>query len=240
MPPINARQTTSFDAKVLLNITPNQNHGGRFTCMGRTLQGRRCRNPRKEAVADDILSSLPRICHDRERLEDTIDELVYDVYCHLHRDQAPRERWIDAIREEARKYRSPRPSTRGRNASTTFDLSESQTCGNNESHLLCSPACLIAATAVPTVSGQSYPTRELPERVDGGPKDDPDEEPCPICLMPFSESSVPCETPCGHRFCFACIDTWLSDHKTCPFDRRPLQKSDIRTIALPRTKVVAP
>ena len=38
---------------------------------------------------------------------------------------------------------------------------------------------------------------------------------CPICLACLRD---PHQTSCGHRFCYTCILTWLSEGKTCPHD----------------------
>jgi hypothetical protein len=234
---MNADQSPSFDAKVLLNITANQNYGGRFTCMGTTKQGRRCRNPRTESIADDTLDRLPQIRHDRELLEDTLDGLGYDVYCHRHRYQAPKEQWVQIIREEAWECRSSRRSTGNRIAARA--LPSSQPASNEDSHILpCSP-CLDASTPSHTMLKQIDKSNERSRKCGGITEADKEEAECPICLMPFSESCKPCETSCGHRFCLDCIDKWLSGNKTCPLDRKGLRKRDLKLVPWPRAKTIA-
>lgn len=225
MPRSCSQQIPSFDAKALLNITRNQNHGGRFTCMGETLQGRRCRNPRKETVADYTLNQLPRVSPSREMLQHKLVNLEKDVYCHLHRQQAPRTVWFQIIREEARKCGATQPSTRSRcitgstapnEASTTIDA-------------ILRPST-DAADSVQSASLQPEQTPESTERTVAATSEQVEEESCPICFMSFGESCQPAETPCGHKFCFECINLWLDDHETCPTDRRPLRKSEIKAI----------
>eukprot|EP00092_Neocalanus_flemingeri_P012024 GFUD01012961.1.p1 GENE.GFUD01012961.1~~GFUD01012961.1.p1 ORF type:complete len:456 (+),score=126.82 GFUD01012961.1:78-1445(+) len=52
---------------------------------------------------------------------------------------------------------------------------------------------------------------------------DPKHE-CPICLLCQRD---PHQTSCGHRFCYSCIITWLSEGKTCPHDNSSLGEGDI-------------
>jgi len=42
---------------------------------------------------------------------------------------------------------------------------------------------------------------------------------CPICLLDVID---PVATPCDHAHCRPCIETWLSEHNTCPMCRRKL------------------
>ncbi|XP_072044212.1 TNF receptor-associated factor 6-like [Amphiura filiformis] len=47
---------------------------------------------------------------------------------------------------------------------------------------------------------------------------------CSICQEVFRE---PQRAPCGHSYCKNCIYQWLKQSKTCPEDRRPIQKHDL-------------
>lgn len=42
------------------------------------------------------------------------------------------------------------------------------------------------------------------------------QERCSICLVDFWEPAV---SPCGHRFCFECIRSWLTSRRNCPLCR---------------------
>lgn len=51
------------------------------------------------------------------------------------------------------------------------------------------------------------------------------EKQCPICMEDISpESKNYCITPCGHEFCFSCLNTSLITNNTCPCCRHPLEK----------------
>ncbi|TGZ69282.1 hypothetical protein CRM22_003807 [Opisthorchis felineus] len=47
---------------------------------------------------------------------------------------------------------------------------------------------------------------------------------CPICQEVFVN---PQRAPCGHSFCKACIDPWLTNNPICPLDRRPVTKGSM-------------
>lgn len=238
MPRTNVSRTPSFDAKALLNITPNRNHRDRFTCMGTTRRGRRCCNPRKESVADDTLSQIPGVAHDRDMLESTLDNLVFDVYCHLHRGQAPIPRWSQMIREEADKHR---PLQRSTIRSVPIEPLEPSRNTGNVSGIACSSSC---SKAVSTSTIVETPTQleSMNRRQESNANDTAEaseEDPCPICYRSFSEAGQACETACGHKFCFECIDTWLSSSRTCPLDRKPVHRGEVKLILPSRLTAVA-
>ncbi|XP_077979588.1 RING finger protein 151-like [Glandiceps talaboti] len=47
---------------------------------------------------------------------------------------------------------------------------------------------------------------------------------CSVCQEVFIE---PQRAPCGHSFCKKCILAWLQRSKTCPEDRKPVQKHQL-------------
>lgn len=57
---------------------------------------------------------------------------------------------------------------------------------------------------------------------------------CPICHQTFKDPvSTPC---CGQSFCNGCMSKWLSAKSTCPWDRKPLRKRQLRrNVALRKT-----
>lgn len=229
MPRSHASRTPPFDAKVLLNITPNRDHGDRFTCMGTTLRGRRCRNPRKESIADDTLGQLPGICHDHDLLENTLDKLVFDVYCHLHRGQAPKSQWSQTIREEAYNHR---PSQRSIRRSIPVGALNQSRIARTASVNPCSSSHPQAASPPQETSPQRESMNQSQDSETNQPEETSDEEPCPICYRSFSEAGQVCETSCGHKFCFECIRTWLGNSRTCPLDRRPLGRSAVKLVSV--------
>ena len=48
---------------------------------------------------------------------------------------------------------------------------------------------------------------------------------CQICLNALQE---PVDTPCGHTFCFSCIRPYQRQRKSCPVDRKPLSRTELR------------
>jgi hypothetical protein len=51
------------------------------------------------------------------------------------------------------------------------------------------------------------------------------EKQCPICMEDISPQSKNYSiTPCGHEFCFSCLNTSLITNNTCPCCRHPLEK----------------
>ncbi|WQF83697.1 Putative Zinc finger, RING-type [Colletotrichum destructivum] len=51
----------------------------------------------------------------------------------------------------------------------------------------------------------------------GATTDVADARTCPVCLDDFAAGTVVGRLPCGHVFCSACIELWLSKHGyTCP------------------------
>ncbi|KAK1584909.1 uncharacterized protein LY79DRAFT_559752 [Colletotrichum navitas] len=51
-----------------------------------------------------------------------------------------------------------------------------------------------------------------------------DARPCPVCLDDFAAGTVAARLPCGHVFCSACIEHWVSNHAfTCPMCRFNLE-----------------
>ena len=53
---------------------------------------------------------------------------------------------------------------------------------------------------------------------------------CAICMDPLCESNISV-TPCGHKFCFTCLQEHLLHSKTCPLCRNILRKD------LPKKKI---
>ena len=48
---------------------------------------------------------------------------------------------------------------------------------------------------------------------------------CPICMDDISpQTKNYVITPCGHEFCFSCLNTSLVSNNTCPCCRHPLEK----------------
>lgn len=58
---------------------------------------------------------------------------------------------------------------------------------------------------------------------------------CAICLDRHTD---PVRTPCGHFYCRECITTWLSNHSTCPEDRRRLSTTQLTPVRLLRRRSV--
>ena len=49
---------------------------------------------------------------------------------------------------------------------------------------------------------------------------------CPICCMVLSDAV---QAPqCEHTFCHDCISSWLTRQSSCPVDRQPLSRSDLK------------
>lgn len=107
----------------------------------------------------------------------------------------------------------------------------------------------VSTPTSPTVETTTHSTQPLPPRIDNAietPASSPHsspaiqhnhshdstndtateegEETCYICYLPYSE---PVQTPCGHKFCRECISEWLVRNRTCPYDRRLLQPSQL-------------
>ena len=51
---------------------------------------------------------------------------------------------------------------------------------------------------------------------------------CSVCLGQYIGDKYPVSLPCGHIFCYECIQQ-LSP-KICPIDRQPFEDSDVRRI----------
>lgn len=56
-----------------------------------------------------------------------------------------------------------------------------------------------------------------------------EDEICPICHQSFTD---PVQTPCEHRFCRGCLAEWQQNNNTCPFDRLPLEATELVTVVL--------
>ncbi|XP_005994986.1 ligand of Numb protein X 2b isoform X2 [Latimeria chalumnae] len=52
---------------------------------------------------------------------------------------------------------------------------------------------------------------------------------CHICLQPLLQ---PMDTPCGHTYCFKCLENFLQDHNFCPMDRKKLHFQNCRKSSL--------
>lgn len=46
-----------------------------------------------------------------------------------------------------------------------------------------------------------------------------DELICHICLQPLLQ---PMDTPCGHTYCFKCLENFMQEYSFCPMDRKKL------------------
>lgn len=46
-----------------------------------------------------------------------------------------------------------------------------------------------------------------------------DELICHICLQPLLQ---PMDTPCGHTYCFKCLENFMQEYNFCPMDRKKL------------------
>ena len=51
---------------------------------------------------------------------------------------------------------------------------------------------------------------------------------CSIC---FDEPTRPTVTPCGHIFCYECINDWLQRQSSCPICKSRLLPSDLVQLA---------
>lgn len=61
-------------------------------------------------------------------------------------------------------------------------------------------------------------------------QDDVDDElACHICLQPLLQ---PMDTPCGHTYCFKCLENFLQEHNFCPMDRKKLNFQQCRKSSL--------
>ncbi|GCC27901.1 hypothetical protein chiPu_0006327 [Chiloscyllium punctatum] len=56
-----------------------------------------------------------------------------------------------------------------------------------------------------------------------------DELVCHICLQPLLQ---PLDTPCGHTFCFKCLENFLQEQDFCPMDRKRLHFQHCRKSSL--------
>jgi hypothetical protein len=57
----------------------------------------------------------------------------------------------------------------------------------------------------------------------------PDDLVCLVCMHAVGVGGPAAVTVgCGHLFCQGCLDTWLAGNATCPVDRQPLTKGDVR------------
>ncbi|XP_072914106.1 ligand of Numb protein X 2b [Hemitrygon akajei] len=56
-----------------------------------------------------------------------------------------------------------------------------------------------------------------------------DELVCHICLQPLLQ---PLDTPCGHTFCFKCLENFLQEQDFCPMDRKKLHFQHCRKSSL--------
>ncbi|XP_078496219.1 ligand of Numb protein X 2-like [Lissotriton helveticus] len=75
--------------------------------------------------------------------------------------------------------------------------------------------------------GQSHPSQEshiynFQDEVD-------DELTCQICLQPLLQ---PMDTPCGHTYCFKCLENFMKEQDFCPMDRKKLSFQHCRKSSL--------
>ncbi|XP_061454612.1 ligand of Numb protein X 2-like [Rhineura floridana] len=56
-----------------------------------------------------------------------------------------------------------------------------------------------------------------------------DELTCHICLQPLLQ---PMDTPCGHTYCFKCLENFMQEYNFCPMDRKKLSFQHCRKSSL--------
>ncbi|KAL8181183.1 UNVERIFIED_CONTAM: hypothetical protein K2H54_049185, partial [Gekko kuhli] len=56
-----------------------------------------------------------------------------------------------------------------------------------------------------------------------------DELVCHICLQPLLQ---PMDTPCGHTYCFKCLENFMQEYSFCPMDRKKLSFQHCRKSSL--------
>lgn len=56
-----------------------------------------------------------------------------------------------------------------------------------------------------------------------------DELVCHICLQPLLQ---PMDTPCGHTYCFKCLENFMQEYSFCPMDRKKLSFQQCRKSSL--------
>ncbi|XP_032993509.1 ligand of Numb protein X 2-like [Lacerta agilis] len=56
-----------------------------------------------------------------------------------------------------------------------------------------------------------------------------DELTCHICLQPLLQ---PMDTPCGHTYCFKCLENFMQEYDFCPMDRKKLSFQQCRKSSL--------
>ncbi|MEE6497141.1 hypothetical protein FKM82_002618 [Ascaphus truei] len=56
-----------------------------------------------------------------------------------------------------------------------------------------------------------------------------DELVCHICLQPLLQ---PMDTPCGHTYCYRCLENFLQERDFCPMDRKKLFFQNCRKSSL--------
>ncbi|KAH1165076.1 ligand of Numb protein X 2-like [Mauremys mutica] len=56
-----------------------------------------------------------------------------------------------------------------------------------------------------------------------------DELVCHICLQPLLQ---PMDTPCGHTYCFKCLENFMQEYNFCPMDRKKLSFQHCRKSSL--------
>ncbi|KAM3827523.1 ligand of Numb protein X 2-like isoform 2-T3 [Vipera latastei] len=52
---------------------------------------------------------------------------------------------------------------------------------------------------------------------------------CHICLQPLLQ---PMDTPCGHTYCFICLENFMQEYNFCPMDRKKLSFQNCRRSSL--------
>ncbi|XP_060548027.1 ligand of Numb protein X 2-like [Pantherophis guttatus] len=52
---------------------------------------------------------------------------------------------------------------------------------------------------------------------------------CHICLQPLLQ---PMDTPCGHTYCFRCLENFMQEYSFCPMDRKKLSFQNCRKSSL--------
>lgn len=103
----------------------------------------------------------------------------------------------------------------------SFDYDSDSLIDRNLEAMVHSATSRGAATAARRLSSRAQSIEEA--SVDESMLNDPSKSACSICLDEFSHIGQQVgETSCGHYFHASCIETWLTNHISCPNCRKLL------------------